>query len=60
MKVSKDIEELVPYKPGKSIASTKKEYGLSHVHKLASNESAVGISEKVVEALKNLRAPSVS
>jgi len=58
MKVSKEIEQLIPYKPGKSIAATKKEYGLSQVYKLASNESPVGTSPKVLaainEALGNL------
>jgi len=51
MKVSKNIEQLVPYKPGKSIAATKKEYGLTEVYKLASNESPVGTSPKVLAAL---------
>ncbi len=52
MKVSKDIEQLIPYKPGKSIATTKKEYGLTEVYKLASNESPVGTSPKVMEAIQ--------
>ncbi len=52
MLVSKNILGLVPYKPGKSIAATKKEHNLDKVYKLASNESPVGLSEKVKQALK--------
>lgn len=51
--VSKDIETLIPYVPGKPIEETKREMGLSHVVKLASNENALGPSPKVLEALKN-------
>ncbi len=53
MKVSKEIEQLIPYKPGKSIAATKSEYGLSEVYKLASNESPVGTSPKVLSAVSD-------
>lgn len=51
--VSKEIETLVPYAPGKPIEETKRELGLDHVVKLASNENALGPSPHVVEALKN-------
>lgn len=53
MKVSEEIVKLVPYTPGKPISETKREYGLSTVHKLASNENPLGFSPKVREALKN-------
>ncbi len=53
MRVSENIENLVPYKPGKSIAATKKEYGLDKVYKMASNESPLGPSQKVQEAIQN-------
>ena len=52
MNISKDILDLVPYKPGKSISETKREFGLSRVYKLGSNENALGPSPKVVEAVK--------
>ena len=51
MKVSSSIENLVPYKPGKPIEETKRELGLSEVTKLASNENALGPSQKVIEAI---------
>lgn len=53
MKVSPEILNLVPYKPGKPIAETQREYGLAQVYKLASNENALGPSPKVIAAIKN-------
>lgn len=52
MKVSPEILNLIPYKPGKPIAETQREYGLRQVYKLASNENALGPSPKVKEAIK--------
>lgn len=40
------------YVPGRSAEEVKKEYGLSKVIKLASNESATGVPEASIEALK--------
>jgi histidinol-phosphate aminotransferase len=51
MRVSPEIESLVPYKPGKPIEETKRELGLEHVIKLASNENPVGTSPKAIEAI---------
>lgn len=51
MKVSEEILNLVPYKAGKPILETKREFGLTQVIKLASNENPLGASQKVVEAL---------
>lgn len=51
VKVSSEIESLIPYKPGKPIAETQREYGLKQVCKLASNEAPFGPSPKVIEAL---------
>lgn len=51
MRVSPEIESLVPYVAGKPIAETQKEYGLKEVVKLASNENPLGISPKVQAAL---------
>lgn len=47
-----EIKSLQPYKPGKPIADVQKEYGLSHVIKMASNENPLGSSPKAIEALK--------
>ena len=52
MKVSQEILKLVPYKPGKPIAETQREYGLTDVIKLASNENPLGASPKGLEAMK--------
>lgn len=51
MKVSPEIQNLVPYTPGKPISETKRQYGLTTVHKLASNENALGFSPKVADAV---------
>lgn len=52
MKVSPEIQNLVPYQPGKPISETKRELGLTEVIKLASNESPLGPSPKVMAVLK--------
>ncbi len=51
MKVSPEILNLVPYKPGKPISETKREYGLTDVIKLASNENPLGMSPKAKQAV---------
>ncbi len=40
-----------PYQPGKPIGAVKRELGLSHVVKMASNENPFGPSPKAIEAL---------
>lgn len=52
MKVSAEILNLIPYKPGKPISETQREYGLTEVVKLASNENPVGPSPKAVAAIQ--------
>lgn len=56
MKISPEILNMVPYKPGKPISETQREYGVSQVFKLASNENPMGPSplamKAVTEALK--------
>lgn len=52
MKISAEILNLVPYKPGKPIAETKREYGLTEVYKLASNENPMGPSPKAIAAIQ--------
>lgn len=52
MKISPEILNLVPYKPGKPISETQREYGLTTVYKLASNENPLGPSQKALNAVK--------
>ncbi|WP_300304483.1 histidinol-phosphate transaminase [Anaerosolibacter sp.] len=47
-----EIKDLQPYRPGKPIADVKREYGLTHVVKLASNENPLGYSDQVGEAIR--------
>lgn len=49
--VSEDIQNLIPYKPGKPISETLREYKLEKVIKLASNENPLGPSLRVEAAL---------
>lgn len=51
MRVSPEIAQLVPYKPGKSIAEAEREYGIQDMTKLASNENSLGVSEVVKKAI---------
>ncbi len=46
------IESLEPYQPGKSIAEIQRDYGLTEVIKLASNENPLGPSPKAVAELE--------
>src|SRR5690625_4984380 len=43
-----------PYTPGKQIEDVKKEYGLTKIVKLASNENPFGYSTKVKEAIPSM------
>ena len=45
------IETLRPYEAGRTIESVRKQYGLAHIAKLASNENPLGSSPKAVEAM---------
>lgn len=51
MKALPEIQSLTPYQPGKPISETKRELGLTHVYKLASNESPLPPSPKVRQAI---------
>jgi histidinol-phosphate aminotransferase len=53
MQWKEQLLSLEPYQPGRPIESVKREYGLEHIVKLASNENPFGASPKAVEALKN-------
>lgn len=52
MKISESILNMVPYKPGKPISEAQREYGLTTVYKLASNENPLGPSPKAIEAVQ--------
>jgi len=45
------IESLRPYEAGRSIESVRRQYGLTYIAKLASNENPLGPSPKAIEAL---------
>jgi histidinol-phosphate aminotransferase len=45
------VASLTPYVPGKPIEEVEREYGVSNVAKLASNENALGPSPKAVAAV---------
>ena len=47
------VGRIIPYEPGKPISEVKREYGLSDVIKLASNENPLGSSPKALEAVRN-------
>lgn len=53
MKIPDYINHLTAYKPGKPIEETQREYGLSKVFKLASNENPLGPSPLIQKALKD-------
>lgn len=50
--VKKSVLCVKPYKPGKPIEEVKREFGLSKVYKMASNENALGPSPKAIAAIK--------
>lgn len=53
MKPKSSIVHLPVYQPGKPIEEVKKEFGLTEVVKLASNENPFGFSEKAKAAILN-------
>lgn len=52
MQIKHQLTKLKPYQPGKPIEEVKKEFNLSKVTKLASNENPFGSSNHVKEALQ--------
>jgi histidinol-phosphate aminotransferase len=46
------LEALVPYEAGRTAESVRKQYGLSRIVKLASNENPLGTSARAVEAIR--------
>jgi histidinol-phosphate aminotransferase len=49
--VAPHIDRLIPYSPGKPVEELERELGITGAVKLASNESPLGPSPKVVEAI---------
>jgi len=47
------VRQLTPYTPGKPIEEVQREFGLTDVVKLASNENPLGPSPRAVEAIRN-------
>jgi histidinol-phosphate aminotransferase len=54
--VGENVTRLVPYRPGKPIEEVKRELGLSHVIKLASNENALGPAPRAAAAMQEAAA----
>ncbi len=53
MRWKEQLLKLTPYQPGKSINEVKRQYGLSEIVKLASNENPFGCSKKVMSEIAN-------
>ncbi|MCH8274618.1 MAG: histidinol-phosphate transaminase [Armatimonadetes bacterium] len=51
-RIRENVKRLTPYSPGKPIEEVRREFGLTRIAKLASNENPLGPSPKAVEALK--------
>ena len=52
------LGELSAYVPGKPIEETEREYGVTNIAKLASNENCLGPSQKAIEAAQQALAKS--
>ena len=50
------VRVLKPYQPGKPISELEREYGVSNIVKLASNENPLGPGKRVLAAGKAPRA----
>ncbi|MDX8046124.1 histidinol-phosphate transaminase [Gracilibacillus sp. S3-1-1] len=54
MQAKQVLKGMTPYTPGKQIEDVKKEFGLTKIVKLASNENPYGYSGKVKEAIPTM------
>ncbi|WP_457552445.1 histidinol-phosphate transaminase [Desulfobacula sp.] len=50
-KISEQIATIKPYEPGKPLKDVERQYNITHVIKLASNENPIGFSPKVYDAV---------
>jgi histidinol-phosphate aminotransferase len=48
------IQALTPYEPGKPIEEVEREFGITNIIKLASNENPLGPSPKALEAVRSI------
>ena len=55
-RANQHLLDIMPYVPGKPVDEVQRELGLSHAHKLASNENIMGPSAKAVEAIRKAAA----
>lgn len=53
IKPLKNIEDLIPYVPGKPVEELERELGVGNAVKLASNENPLGPSPKALEAIRS-------
>jgi len=53
LKEKKALSSIAPYAAGKPIDEVKREFGITHVTKLASNENPYGASPKAIQAAKD-------
>ena len=51
-RINPGVERIRPYVPGRSVADVTRERGLKNVLKMASNENALGMSPRALEALR--------
>ena len=51
--INSSISSLTPYEPGKPLEDLEREYGIKNAVKLASNESPLGPSPKVLKAIED-------
>lgn len=52
LEIRPEVLRLTPYSPGKPIDEVRRELGLEHIVKLASNENPLGPSPKALEAIR--------
>lgn len=54
VQVRKEVQGMAPYPAGKPISQVKREFGLTDIVKMASNENPLGCSPKAVQAIADL------
>lgn len=54
LNIAQNIDEIIPYPPGKPLEELEREYGITDSIKLASNENPWGPSPKAVAAIQNV------
>lgn len=54
VKAKQALEAVAPYAPGRPVSEIKRQYGLTHVVKLASNENPLGASPRAKKAVESV------